>query len=164
MACRDRLADHVGPVLVATGDAPLTQSSSVAALLEEFDRGRPACILGTAHKQNPDGLGRIVRDAEGNFAAIVEHKDATEPQRKITEVNMSFYVFNNRDLLPALDHIRSDNAQGEYYLTDCPGVLVAQGKEVRALDVLDPCESLAVNTVEELAVTEAVMKEMANRT
>ena len=163
MACRDQLADHEGPVVVLAGDAPLTQSKSIAAMLADFERGRPACILGSAHKQNPHGLGRVVRDAEGKFVAVVEEKDATDEQRKITEVNMSYYVFDCGELLRALDDIRSDNAQGEYYLTDCPGVLVGQGKEVRALDVLDPCESLAINTVEQLAVTEAAMKEMAKQ-
>ena len=161
MACRELLADHDGPVLVVTGDSPLMLSKSVAALLAEFDRRKAACILGTAHKENPYGLGRVIRDADGNFVAVVEEKDATEAQRRITEVNMSYYVFNCRDLLPALDQIRADNAQSEYLLTDCPGVLVGQGKEVRALDVLDPRESLAVNTVDELTITEAAMKEMS---
>jgi len=158
MACGDLLADHDGPVLVVTGDSPLMQADSVAALLEEFNRCDAACILGTARKKNPDGLGRIVRGAEGNFVGIVEEKDATEAQRRITEVNMSYYVFNCRDMLDSLGHIRADNAQGEYYMTDCPGVLVGQGKEVRALDVLKPCESLGINTVEEVAIAEAAMR------
>ena len=159
MACRDLLADYDGPVLVVTGDSPMTQSESVAALLAEFNRRGAACILGTTHKENPDGLGRVLRDAQGNFVGIVEEKDATEAQRRITEVNMSYYVFNCRDMLQSLDHVRADNAQGEYYLTDCPGVLVAEGKEVRALDVLEPCEALTINTVEEVAVVEAAIRE-----
>jgi len=157
MVCRRRLARHDGPVLVVVGDAPLMQSSSIAVLVADFHRRPAACILGTVHKENPAGLGRIVRDAEGNFASIVEEKDATDRQRRIREVNMSYYVFKCRDLLAALEHIHPDNSQGEYYLTDCPGVLVSQGKEVRALDVLQPCESLSINTLEELAVVEAAM-------
>ena len=157
MACRELLAGHEGPVLVVAGDSPMMQSDSVAALLAEFDRRPAACILGTAHKKNPAGLGRIVRDAEGNFRAIVEEKDATGQQRRITEVNMSYYVYNCRDLLRALDHIRPDNVQGEYYITDCPGLLVARGKEVRALDVLQPCEALGINTLEELDIVEEAM-------
>jgi len=160
MACRPLLADHDGPVMVVTGDSPLTQADSIERLLAESERQPAACILGTAHKENPHGLGRIVRDAEGRFAAIVEEKDATDEQRRITEVNMSYYVFNCRELLPALDEIRADNAQGEYYITDAPGVMVSQGKEVRALPVLKPCEALSINTVDELAVVEAAMKEM----
>ena len=158
MACGDLLADHDGPVLVVTGDSPMMRAESVAALLGEYDRRAAACILGTAHKEDPSGLGRILRDSQGNFEGIVEQKDATDAQRRITEVNMSYYVFNCRDLFGALGHVRSDNAQGEYYLTDCPGVLAAQGKEVRAIDALKPCESLAINTEEELAVVETAME------
>jgi bifunctional UDP-N-acetylglucosamine pyrophosphorylase/glucosamine-1-phosphate N-acetyltransferase/UDP-N-acetylglucosamine pyrophosphorylase len=159
MACRELLAGCEGPVLVVAGDSPMMRPQSVSALLAEFQRRPAACILGTARKQNPDGLGRIIRDAQGNFVAIVEHQDATPQQRQITEVNMSYYVFDCRELLAALDHIRANNSQGEYYLTDAPGVLVAQGKQVRALCVLHPSESLGINSLEELAAVEAAMKE-----
>ena len=157
MACRDVLADHRGPVLVVAGDSPMMQAGSVAALLAEYDRGGAACILGTIHKDDPSGLGRILRDDDGNFVAIVEEKDATDLERRITEVNMSYYVFDGPDLLEALDQVRPDNAQHEYYITDCPGVLKAAGKEVRAVNVLKPCEALSVNTAEELAAVEAAM-------
>jgi bifunctional UDP-N-acetylglucosamine pyrophosphorylase/glucosamine-1-phosphate N-acetyltransferase/UDP-N-acetylglucosamine pyrophosphorylase len=116
-------------------------------------------VLGTVHKDGPGGLGRIIRDADGRFAGIVEERDATTEQRRITEVNMSYYVFNCRDMLGALQHIRADNVQGEYYLTDAPGVLSAQGKQVRALSVLSPCESLGINTRDELAIVEAAMRQ-----
>jgi bifunctional UDP-N-acetylglucosamine pyrophosphorylase/glucosamine-1-phosphate N-acetyltransferase/UDP-N-acetylglucosamine pyrophosphorylase len=161
MMCRPQLARHDGAVLVVTGDSPLIQRESVASLLAEFDRQRPACLLGTAHKENPAGLGRIVRDAKGQFEAIVEERDATEAQRRITEVNMSTYVFNCRDLLDALEQVQADNLQREYYLTDCPGILKRAGRPVRALDVLKPIEALSINTVEELAVVEQVMKSLS---
>jgi bifunctional UDP-N-acetylglucosamine pyrophosphorylase / glucosamine-1-phosphate N-acetyltransferase len=160
MMCHDLLADYGGPVLVVTGDAPLMQSDSVAALLKEYHRRPAACVIGTAHKDNPEGLGRILRDASGEFVGIIEHRDATEEQRRITEVNMSYYVFHCRDLLATLDQIRPNNRQGEYYITDVPGLLVAQGKEVRALPALKPCESLGINTLEELAAVEAEMCRM----
>ena len=155
MACRDLLTNHDGPVLVVTGDAPLMQVDSVAALLKDFARRPAACVLGTVHKTDPGGLGRILRDAGGNFVGIIEHRDATPQQRQITEVNMSYYVFDCQDLLGALDKIRPNNRQGEYYITDVPGLLAAQGKEVRALPVLKPCEALGINTLEELAAVEA---------
>jgi bifunctional UDP-N-acetylglucosamine pyrophosphorylase/glucosamine-1-phosphate N-acetyltransferase/UDP-N-acetylglucosamine pyrophosphorylase len=159
MVCRPQLENHDGAVLVVTGDSPLIQRESVSRLLAEFDRDRPACLLGTARKEDPTGLGRIVRDANGEFAAIVEEKDATESQRRITEVNMSTYVFNCRDLLGALEQVRADNRQREYYLTDCPGILKDKGRKVRALDVLKPIEALSINNVDELAVVEQVMKQ-----
>jgi bifunctional UDP-N-acetylglucosamine pyrophosphorylase / glucosamine-1-phosphate N-acetyltransferase len=158
MVCRDLLAGHDGPVLIVAGDSPMIQSSSIAALLAEFALGGYACVMGTAHKSDPSGLGRIVRDKKGNFLGIVEEKDATTEQRLITEVNMSYYVFNCRDLLPALEHLRADNSQGEYYITDVPGVLLAQGMKVKAMAALQPCESLSINTAAELAAVEEEMR------
>jgi bifunctional UDP-N-acetylglucosamine pyrophosphorylase/glucosamine-1-phosphate N-acetyltransferase/UDP-N-acetylglucosamine pyrophosphorylase len=162
MACRDQLAVHDGPVVVIAGDAPMLQAVTVKRLLDEFARTRPSCLLGTIHNANPKGLGRILRDAEGRFAGVVEEKDATDAQRRITEVNMSYYVFDCRDLLAALDHIRADNAAGEYYITDVPAVLAAQGKRIEAVCALQPCEALAVNNVDELAAVEAALKPSTN--
>lgn len=158
MVCKEALDGHDGPVLVVAGDSPMMQAESVAALLDDFARRPASCLLGTTHKENPAGLGRVIRDEDGQFQAIVEEKDATEAQRLVTEVNMSYYVFNCRDLLETLSQIRPNNAQGEYYITDCPGVLKAAGKAVRAADVLKPCESLGINTVEELAVVEDAIR------
>jgi bifunctional UDP-N-acetylglucosamine pyrophosphorylase/glucosamine-1-phosphate N-acetyltransferase/UDP-N-acetylglucosamine pyrophosphorylase len=138
----------------------MMQADSLRTLLAEFERSRPACLLGTATKDDPAGLGRIVRDKQGNFLGIVEEKDATSEQKRLREVNFSCYVFGAADLLAALDQIRNDNAQGEYYLTDCPGVLLAAGKDVRALNVLKPCEALSINSMDELAAVEAAMREM----
>jgi bifunctional UDP-N-acetylglucosamine pyrophosphorylase/glucosamine-1-phosphate N-acetyltransferase/UDP-N-acetylglucosamine pyrophosphorylase len=158
MVCREHLAGHEGPVLVVTGDSPMITSASLGRLLAEFETARPACILGTAYKERPDGLGRIVRDANRQFQAIVEEKDATPDQRRITEVNLSCYVFNGPDLLFALDRLRNDNQQKEYYLTDCPGLLKAAGRDVRALPVLTAAEALSINNPEELAAVEAAMR------
>lgn len=159
MVCREALADHAGAVLVVAGDSPLMQADSLRTLLAEFDRSQPACLLGTTHKPSPDGLGRVVRDDEGAFLGIVEERDATEEQKRITEVNMSSYVFDCADLLFALDGLRPTNAQAEYYLTDCPGALKAAGRKVEARAVLKPIEALSINTREELAAVEAALRE-----
>jgi bifunctional UDP-N-acetylglucosamine pyrophosphorylase / glucosamine-1-phosphate N-acetyltransferase len=163
MMCCRQLAEHDGPVLILAGDSPMVQVSSLRALLAEFAARRPACVLGTAKKTDPAGLGRIVRDAEGRFEAIVEEKDATPNERQITEVNMSTYVFQSAPLLAALDQLTADNIQGEYYLTDCPGVLKESGHAVEALCVLQPCEALSINTVDELAAVEAEMKNLVSK-
>jgi UDP-N-acetylglucosamine diphosphorylase/glucosamine-1-phosphate N-acetyltransferase len=157
MSCVDLLDGHDGPVLIVTGDSPMMQADSVEALLAEYDRQPAACILGSSYKDDPTGLGRILRNAGGEFIGIVEEKDASDEERRITEVNMSYYVFENCHLRDALRFIHADNVQGEYYLTDCPGVMINQGLPVRALAVLKPCESLAVNKVDELAHVEAAM-------
>lgn len=161
MVCRDELQDHRVPVVIVTGDSPMLQVSSIRALLAEYEETAPACLLGTAHRDDPTGLGRIVRDESGAFVSIVEEKDATPAQRAITEVNMSTYVFDNEALLTSLDKLTTDNAQAEYYITDCPGILLNEGKQVAALAALQPCEALSVNTVDDLAVVEAEMKRQA---
>ncbi len=160
MMCREHLAAFDGPVLIVCGDSPMLQRDSVDSLMREFESKKPACLMGTTYKDDPKGLGRIVRDTSGNFQAIVEEKDATDEQRRIKEVNMSTYLFQSRDLLAALEQIRADNAQGEYYLTDCPGLLKRAGKLVQALPVLKPIESLSINTVDELAVVEKAMQSL----
>lgn len=157
MMARKFLEGHQGPVVVVAGDSPLLQASSLEKLLTHFEEKRPACLLGTLHKENPAGLGRIVRGEGGEFVVIVEEKDATPEQRQITEVNMSTYVFSGPDLLAALDLLGNDNRQKEYYLTDCPGILRRQGKLVEALSVLSPSEALSINTLEELKLVEDEM-------
>ena len=137
--CREQLGQHHGPVLIVTGDSPLTQGDSIRTLLEDFETKRPACILGTINKPEPGNLGRIVRGTDGEFLGIVEAKDASETQRAITEVNMSTYVFDSQKLLRALNEMGNDNQQKEYYITDCPGILKSQGEDVLALAVLNPC-------------------------
>ena len=162
MMCREHLKGIDGPVVVVAGDSPMLQSSSIAKLLEDFSNTKPACILGTLLHDNPTGLGRIVRDAEGEFTGIVEEKDATESQRKINEVNMSTYVFDCKKMLESLDQLTSDNKQQEYYITDLPAILLSQNLDVRALPVLQPIEALSVNTVEHLATVEAEMQKSSN--
>jgi bifunctional UDP-N-acetylglucosamine pyrophosphorylase / glucosamine-1-phosphate N-acetyltransferase len=159
---RPQLEKHDGPVLIVTGDSPLVQPASLRELLAEFERTRPACLLGTLHKEHPQGLGRIVRDAAGEFAAIVEERDATDEQRRITEVNMSTYLFDAGELLWALDRLTNTNRQREYYLTDCPGLLRGAGRQVRALPILRPCEALSVNTFDELAAVEAELERQSS--
>jgi bifunctional UDP-N-acetylglucosamine pyrophosphorylase / glucosamine-1-phosphate N-acetyltransferase len=161
MVCRDELAKRPeAAVFVLTGDSPLVQPRSLRTLVQEFSVRRPACLIGTAHKSNPQGLGRIVRDAEGGFLKIVEEKDATPAEVKLTEVNMSTYLFDCRELIGGLEKLRNNNAQREYYITDVPGILKGGGRSVLALDVLQPVESLSINTVDELALVERELSRM----
>lgn len=160
MMAKDQLEGHEGPVLVLAGDSPMTQASSLQALFAEYKASKPACVLGTLLKDNPQGLGRIVRDASGQFDRIVEEKDATEAQRQIKEVNMSTYLFHGPDLLWALGQLTNQNQQKEYYLTDCPGILKRAGKLVKAAPVLQACEALSVNTPDELRLVEIEMERL----
>ena len=158
MMCREQLASHHGPVVIVAGDSPMLQTESVATLLTEAASRRSACLLGTVRRDDPTGYGRILRNAAGDFTGIIEEKDATPEQRAGNEINVSTYVFDSKELLAALDQLRADNSQREYYITDCPAILLAVGKPVAALDVLKPCEALSINSPEELSQVEAVMK------
>lgn len=158
--CQGQIASHNGPVLVVAGDSPLIQPQSIQRLINEFRKGPYACLLGTLIKDDPVGLGRIVRDEQGKFERIVEEKDATSDQRQIREVNMSTYLFAHDALLWALSQLGNHNAQGEYYLTDCPALLLKRGELVDARPVLEGCEALSINTIDELGRVEARMLEM----
>ncbi|MDR0521101.1 MAG: NTP transferase domain-containing protein [Planctomycetaceae bacterium] len=168
MMCQEQLKTHRGPVMVVAGDCPMIQADSIRKLFAAYESpdktlpssSVPACILGTAVKENPAGLGRILRDAAGVFQGIVEEKDASPEQKRITEVNMSYYVFHTPDLLEALTHLRTDNAQKEYYITDTPAIMKKQGKSVIALPVLKDIESLGINTVEEAGIVEETMRNL----
>lgn len=158
MMAREELARFPqARVLIVAGDSPLAKSESIRILLEKFAELKAAGLLGTARRDNPAGLGRIVRDSAGQFLAIVEEKDATLEQKAINEVNMSTYLFQSAELLAALDQLDNKNAQREYYITDVPAILLRSGKRVAALDVLQPSETLSINTPEELKLVEAEM-------
>lgn len=159
MMCADELADHRGPVLVLAGDTPLLTGRSLTALLEEQRRHEAACVIGTAETDANEGLGRVVRDEAGNFLKIVEQRDATPEERAIREINTGCYVFDGPSLFDALRRIEPNNVQGELYLTDCPGILRADGKTVIASCSLDIVEAMGVNTREQLAEVERVLRE-----
>lgn len=159
--CKEQLASvQQGPTVVVAGDSPLIQPSSLRKLLEHFQSNQPSLLLGTLEKEDPTGLGRVVRDGLGQFTGIVEHKDATEEQLQIKEVNMSTYLFNTADLLWSLDQLKNNNAQSEYYLTDCASLLHQSGRQVEALAVLQECEALSINNVDELALVDEKMRAM----
>lgn len=159
MMARELLAGHDGPVLVLTGDAPLMRAESFEGLLEEFHSQSAACVIGTAETEHNQGLGRIVRDRAGEFVKIVEQKDASPAELSIREINVGCYVFDCRPLFEALDGLRPDNKQMEYYLTDCAAILKAKGLRVVAAKKLDIVEALGVNTRSELAKVGRALQE-----
>ena len=157
MMARPHLERHDGPVLVLAGDTPLLRAASLRRLLEDQRREQAACVVGTATTEQNEGLGRIVRDASGEFLRIVEQKDATPEERAIQEINTGCFAFHGPDLLEALSQVRTNNQQGEYYLTDCAEILRSMGRRVIASCCFDIAEAMGVNTVEQLAEVERVM-------
>lgn len=158
MSAHELLADYQGQVLILAGDTPLLRGSSLARLLKEQADANAACVVGTARTENNAGLGRIVRNEQGEFLRIVEQRDATPEEQKITEINTGCFAFDGPSLFSALQKVRPENAQGEYYLTDCPEILLREGKPVMAACVMEIEEALGVNTQEQLADVEKVMQ------
>lgn len=156
--CRDLVGSHQGPVMVLTGDTPLLTAASLGQLVEDLKQHKAGCVVGTAETENNQGLGRIVRDESGTFLRITEHKDCTEDELKITEINTGCFAYDCESLFDALSQVGSNNSQGEFYLTDCAEILRNQGKPVRALNCFSIEEAMGVNTQEQLAEVENVMR------
>ena len=161
MMCEKHLAEHSGSVLILAGDTPLLQGSSLKALLDSQVSQNAACVIGTADTRNNDGLGRVVRNSSGAFERIVEQKDASPEQREITEINTGCYAFNTPLLLSALKSVKPNNSQSEYYLTDCPRILMDQGHNVAATCSLTIEEALGVNNRVQLSeVSASIQKQI----
>src|ERR671912_435220 len=108
--------------------------------------------------EDPTGYGRVVRDADGLFERIVEQKDASAEERELKEINAGIYCFETRKLFSALERVRPANAQGEYYLTDVPGILRADGEDVSIFTHSDAREVSGINTRVELAEFERLLR------
>jgi bifunctional UDP-N-acetylglucosamine pyrophosphorylase/glucosamine-1-phosphate N-acetyltransferase len=146
-----------GDVLVTYGDCPLMTSETLQTLRSV--RGDAPCSVLTACPDDPGELGRILRDDDGRFVGIREHKDCSEAERAIDEINAGFYCFDAAALRPALAKLQPNNKQGEYYLTDVIAQFVAAGRDVPTLEAQDTGEVLGVNTLADLAVARLVMQE-----
>ncbi|MFM1955577.1 MAG: fused N-acetyl glucosamine-phosphate uridyltransferase [Pseudomonadota bacterium] len=144
--------DQDATTLILLGDVPLLSRTSCETLLNKTK----ALGLLTVNKANPTGYGRIVRNAQTSIEAIVEHKDATEQQRQITEVNTGIIAANNQHLKAWLAQLSNNNAQGEYYLTDIVALAVKDGHQVAAEVTNDESSVEGVNSKADLSGLERV--------
>lgn len=130
-------ADFDGDVVVVSGDVPLLDVGTLSGLVEAHRRATAAATLLSAIVDDATGYGRVVRDADGSLARIVEHGDATDDERAIAEVNSGTYVFTVAALRARLPELATANAQGERYLTDVVGMLRSAGEAVEAVPAPD---------------------------
>jgi len=151
-------ADFRGSVLVLPGDVPMIRSETIQDFFKFHRAGKFSASVLTAAVPNPYGYGRIVRDGGGGLQRIVEHRDASPDILKIVEINSGIYVFESRPLFDALSEVGNHNAQGEYYLTDVIGILVSEGQRVGAYKAPDSNEILGINTRQELAAMDKLMR------
>lgn len=144
-------AEFDGTVVVLSGDVPLVDTVTLERLVRGHLEGARAMTMLSAIFDNPTGLGRILRTPEGAVTGIVEEKDASEAQRRITEINGGIYVFARRAVESALAEIDTNNAQGEKYLTDAAARILSGGGAVEAVATDDPWLIAGVNDRAQLA-------------
>jgi len=154
------LAGFDGDVLVLSGDVPLLGRRSIDALSETHRTSDATATVLTVIAPDPTGYGRVIRNADASVSHIVEHRDATPEELAVAEINSGIYLFRAPDLLEALRHLKNENAQGEYYLTDVFGWFAAQGRTISAYTSSDFTEIQGINTVANL---EDVNAEFARR-
>lgn len=147
----DESARVEGTVIVTYGDVPLLRAETLRELIAEHEENRNAVTVLTTHIQNPGSYGRIVRSASGEVTAIVEAKDATDQQLKITEINSGIYAFNAGVLRDSLTEVTTDNAQGEKYITDVLSIARENGHRTSALAIEDRWEVEGANDRVQLA-------------
>jgi bifunctional UDP-N-acetylglucosamine pyrophosphorylase/glucosamine-1-phosphate N-acetyltransferase len=148
-----------GTVVVLPGDVPMLTSETLAALVTRHAETSAAGTVLTATAPDPTGYGRVVRDSDGQVTAIVEERDADDLTRQVAEINTSVYCFEVDKLRGALARLTTDNAQGEEYLTDVIGLLVADGEVVASVAVARYVETLGVNDRVQLAAARRAMRD-----
>ncbi|CAM3719942.1 MULTISPECIES: bifunctional UDP-N-acetylglucosamine diphosphorylase/glucosamine-1-phosphate N-acetyltransferase GlmU [Paenibacillus] len=160
---KDLLGGEEGSTIVICGDTPLVTSSTLENLLKLHESNNAAATVLTAHMDNPKGYGRVIRGGDDSVQRIVEQKDCSPAEDAVTEINTGTYCFDNKKLFAALEKVTNQNAQQEYYLTDCIGILKEAGETVLAYQTDDYAESIGVNDRLALSEAEGFMRERINR-
>ncbi|MFI7016221.1 bifunctional UDP-N-acetylglucosamine diphosphorylase/glucosamine-1-phosphate N-acetyltransferase GlmU [Streptomyces sp. NPDC050164] len=148
-----------GTVVVVCGDTPLLTGATLQALSATHSADGNAVTVLTAEVPDATGYGRIVRDDSGAVTAIVEHKDATDAQRSIREINSGVFAFDGQLLADALKKVRTDNSQGEEYLTDVLGILREAGHRVGASVAADHREIAGINNRVQLSEARRILND-----
>lgn len=157
------LGSEEGTTIVICGDTPLVQASTIKSMLELHASSGAAATVLTASFDNPTGYGRVIRGEDGTVQRIVEQKDCSPVEAAVKEINTGTYCFDNRKLFEALAKVTSNNAQGEYYLTDVIGIFRESGEPVQGYCTEDLAEAIGVNDRVALSEAERFMRERINR-
>ncbi len=155
--------DFAGDVLIGCGDMPMVKAETLAPFIAEHRRSQVKLSFISVRIDDPGSYGRVVRDPRGNVEAIVEAKDATAAQKAINEINTGTYLADAAFLRGALELLRPNNAQVEFYLTDIVAIARRQGLVVNAWQARDANEFAGVNSRQELARMEAQVREEKNQ-
>jgi len=148
--CKKIMNNFTGNALILSGDVPLIGIETLSKLLQtHFKSGASATLL-TADFEDPVGYGRVIRNFENTFEKIVEHKDASDEEREISEINAGIYVFDSQLLFELLPQVRNNNAQSEYYLPDVIPMIKSKKYKVAIEKTENISEIQGVNTIEQL--------------
>jgi bifunctional UDP-N-acetylglucosamine pyrophosphorylase/glucosamine-1-phosphate N-acetyltransferase len=162
MIAKGHLKPRDGYVVVLAGDVPLISADTLQSMIDYCLSGGYGAVTLAALLDDPAGYGRIIRNSVGDFERIVEHKDASEFELEIKEVNASIYCFNVGALLDGLEKLDRANAQGEYYLTDVLAKIVANGDSVGVLVTEYSDEIMGINTRVQLAQAQRALQAKIN--
>lgn len=157
ISAADKVADGPGQLLILSGDVPLLSAGTVTDLAKRQIHTASGCTLLTTRLDDPTGYGRVIIDRSGQVERIVEQADADDGQRRIQVINAGIYCFRTDLLFMTLARCGSDNAQGEYYLTDAIAAIRGEGHAVQALEVADSDQVAGINTRAELARLGAIL-------
>jgi bifunctional UDP-N-acetylglucosamine pyrophosphorylase/glucosamine-1-phosphate N-acetyltransferase len=158
LCAQPALAGFEGDVLVLAGDGPLIRPETIEKMRGRQLETNASATLATSIVDDPTGYGRVVRDASGRFEAIVEHKNATPQQRAIREIYPSYACFDAALLFELLEALEPNELTGEYYVTDIPELMRRAGRRVELVDAVPPEDVLSVNTPEQLAQVDAILR------
>ncbi|MDQ3020682.1 MAG: sugar phosphate nucleotidyltransferase [Bacteroidota bacterium] len=150
MQTKELLEDFDGDVLILSGDVPLLKIETLNSFLKFHNENNFDSSLISAVFDNPSGYGRVLRDEKKSFYDIREEKDCSDDEKKCTEINSGIYIIDNKILFEALKTLKTDNAQGEYYLTDVFKYFKNSGKKIGAYPVKDVIEITGINTFDQL--------------
>ena len=159
MTCAEAFRGFDGSVLVTFGDMPLFRREEMEKMCLQHQESGADCTLMTAENPELSLWARVVRDNNGAFCAIVEGKDCTPEQEKITELFSGVMVFNSKSLFEVLPQVGCANAQQEYYLTEVPELMVKRGLKVDTYFTNDGDDLRGINTPEDLEVCERILQE-----
>ena len=150
--------NYSGDIVILCGDTPLLRKETIRGLIRRHRRTRAVCTFLTASVEDSRGYGRVIRDARGQAVAIREEKDATAEEKKIPEINVGVYCIRKEALFPALRKVPLNAKKKEYYLTDVVSILAKAGARVETVAAAEAAEGLGINSREDLAVAERVLR------
>lgn len=159
---KELLQNKAGTTIVVCGDTPLITAETFEKLFEYHEKSQSKATILTTKLGNPTGYGRVVRNEQDGVEKIVEHKDASDIERNINEINTGTYCFDNEALFDALAKVGNDNVQGEYYVTDVIEILKKQNDKVSAYVVEDANETIGINDKVALAEASKIMQRRIN--